>query len=524
MAATQLLLLLAPLFAHALRTFAAPCAFTAPAGPNGDGLASARAFLASALASRNHTLSEDLVICLAPGIHSVALQSHALTSAHGVRGGAGRVVWRGGSGAAAISGGLQVTGWVPTSLAGRAAFVAPVPSPLAAAGVAVRQLWVRGARAARTRVEGAALGACAPWRGAGGAAGLECASVPAAWALNSTTAIEFTWPIVVRNWIAPRCTLASVRGGNVTLAAPCGAFLAARWGGKLDSPVSIEAAPAFPLPAGVFWHDRDGGRLFYAPAANQTAADLEADSWVAAQEVLSSLEDVSGHTFEGVNFTYGAWGQANSGEGFVDDQAAVFACSAGNPLCEGGAAEPRGNVRVVGGAGVTFVGCAFSHLGAAYALSIMGGAKDPVVRSCAFTDLSGGFLKLGSVTMAQNGGTNASLWDAGASITHNTASDMAIEYGGACGYFGGFLFSATVSHNTVADAGYSGFSQGWGWGTLFPAGAGNNTISYNKIVNVMRVLRDGGGIYVNGAENKMWPSSMHHNFVDGDLAVVAVYC
>ena len=39
----------------------------------------------------------------------------------------------------------------------------------------------------------------------------------------------------------------------------------------------------------------------------------------------------------------------------------------------------------------------------------------------------------------------------------------------------------------------------------------------------MRLLRDGGGIYVNGAENKTWPSSMHHNYVNGDMAVFAVF-
>lgn len=56
-----------------------------------------------------------------------------------------------------------------------------------------------------------------------------------------------------------------------------------------------------------------------------------------------------------------------------------------------------------------------------------------------------------------------------------------------------------------------------------PKKVGNNTISFNKITNVMRLLRDGGGIYVNGAENASWPSTMHDNFVDGDNAVFAIY-
>jgi hypothetical protein len=37
----------------------------------------------------------------------------------------------------------------------------------------------------------------------------------------------------------------------------------------------------------------------------------------------------------------------------------------------------------------------------------------------------------------------------------------------------------------VSDAGYSGFSQGWGWGGTHAAGYGNVTLSYNRIFNVM---------------------------------------
>jgi hypothetical protein len=62
-----------------------------------------------------------------------------------------------------------------------------------------------------------------------------------------------------------------------------------------------------------------------------------------------------------------------------------------------------------------------------------------------------------------------------------------------------YLFSSDISHNTISNAGYSGVSLGWGWGTVFPAGCGNNTISYNRIYSVMEKLRDGGGIYVGGA-------------------------
>lgn len=190
----------------------------------------------------------------------------------------------------------------------------------------------------------------------------------------------------------------------------------------------------------------------------------------------------------------------------------------------GTAGEPRGAVQVSGSSFVTFNNCTFIHLGSPYALSVMESSKHVTVTASSFMDLSGGFLKLGSVDGTRYGGSpNPNDWDSHFSITHNVASDQAVEYGGAAGFFGGFIFSADVSHNTVSDAGYSGFSVGWGWGDVFPPGYGNNTIAFNRIYNVMTKLKDGGGIYVNGATNGSYPSLMANNWVNNDEHVFAVY-
>jgi hypothetical protein len=613
-----------------------PCSYVTT--PNPHSLADAASFLATTLSTTSGTLDEDVIICVS-GVHNAPL---SLGAEHAVRSGRGRIIWRGEPGAA-ISGGAQVTLWTPTTLGGGNVFVAPVPPTVVAAGIVVRQLWVSGARAARTLVTDVSnvLKGMTMWTG-DETSGFIAGSVPPAWLVNNTQSIEFTWPIVLHNWISPRCTIASMvplnpspspnnmsgplpgvsvvsqsginprgnvtghveyagdfpsagacaaacvaatrctsytyhdstvgdgfalgcyfrvdgewdpeagwrghfsgnKGGsaggvNITLASPCGGFLLSQ--GRAV-PVTAEAAPVFPLPAGTFYHDKTGGLLYYALGANQTAADLADDAWVSAQEVLLNVDHVSGHLYESLAFIYGSWGQVNTGDGFVDAQAAVFSCTPGGatPYCGTGlvashpgtvqraggppmaSAEPRGNVRVSGGADVVFTGCTFAHLGAAYALSVMEGSQRPMVINCSFTDLSGGFLKLGSVTMTAANSSDHADWDAGAVVAYNTADDMAIEYDGAAGYFGGFLYSALITQNSVSDAGYSGFSQGWGWGTVFPIGVGNNTISGNKIVNVMRLLRDGGGIYVNGAENQAWPqSTISGNFVDQDQAVFA---
>ena len=137
--------------------------------------------------------------------------------------------------------------------------------------------------------------------------------------------------------------------------------------------------------------------------------------------------NVTGHTWEGVSFSMGAWfrrrgggrcveptgtpsfigtwNQPNSLDGFVDSQSAVYDCTPGQPNCNLdagvsampllghgrngtahatprspgappiGAGEPRGNVRVSGGGSLAFVGCNFSAIGAPYALSIMEAAQ-----------------------------------------------------------------------------------------------------------------------------------------------------
>lgn len=435
-------------------------------------------------------LRDDLVICLAPGVHDVSGSTLSFAGVEDsvARGSAGRVVWRGApNGGSVISGGVQVVGWAAVTLGGGAAYVAAVPAGFAA-GASVRQLWVSRARAARTRLSNAslALGASTSWVSPDGtrAGFLFEAPVPAAWQTNSTRAIEFVFPRVVQNWIAPRCTLADISadGRNVSLAAPCGGFLADRYAKRatlLPAPLVVEAAPLFPLPPGSFFHDADGGLLYYALAAGQTLADLNADAWVAPQEVLVRYDNVSGHVWEGVAFQFGTWNQASAGDGYVEIQSAVYACTPGAPDCGpniGGArggtsaaaaslptggGEPPGNVRIAGCSDVSFQGCNFSHLGGAYALAVAGASHRVSVSRCAFSDLSGGFLRLGSVSEAGPTKPDPDLWNTELVASDNVATGIGLEYAGAASLFAGYLFSSTLAHNSISDAAYSGISVGW---------------------------------------------------------------
>jgi hypothetical protein len=80
----------------------------------------------------------------------------------------------------------------------------------------------------------------------------------------------------------------------------------------------------------------------------------------------------------------------------------------------------RCTAQVSGGKDLSFSDCVFSHLGSAYALSVVDGSKSVTVTTSTFTDLSGGFLKLGSVG-ADNTNPDEAGWDEGFTVTHNVA-------------------------------------------------------------------------------------------------------
>lgn len=460
----------------------------------------------------------EIVVCI-EGVHVIPRDSPFTLDAVDAAGARGRISWRGAPGAT-LSGGVQVTGWAPAEFEGATVLSAPLPAAYPRE-LPVRALWVAGARAARTAsAPNATLGTFTRWSSADHTVGfIVSRPIPATWA-SSTNAIEFAWPIVIANWIMPRCTIAAIdfAARNITLAAPCGATADAREAHRhllLPTPPLVEGVRA-PLLPGTFWHDVDGARIFYALAPGQSAADLERDAWAPAADVLLQLTNTSGHVFSGLTFSHAGWWQPNTPAGFVDSQTGVY----------NGAHEPPGAVRASHVAHVAFVNCSFANIAAPYALEIANASSDAGVEFSSFSGLSGGAVKLGGVAGAAFS-TNPLDWDARLYLLDSTVADSSLEYQGAAAVFAGYVQSATIAHNFIHDASYSAISVGWGWGSSFPAGFGNNTVAFNHIERVMMRLRDGGGVYVNGAEDgphegEHWLSSIRDNFVNMSEAVYAV--
>ena len=139
-----------------------PCALSVASSEPG-GLHRAAAALVRLLAAT--TTSDDVTVCVGPGVHALH-EPLILTQAHTHPRG-GRVVWDGAG--ATLSGGaaLDDAGWAPCAVDGSPCGGAPSGHAFdawegvhyhALNGTIPRQLWVRGRRAARATVEGASLG------------------------------------------------------------------------------------------------------------------------------------------------------------------------------------------------------------------------------------------------------------------------------------------------------------------------------------------------------------------------------
>jgi hypothetical protein len=383
-----------------------------------------------------------------------------------------------------------------------------------------------------------------PWQSSDGFVGFSTElDVPATWPSSAQT-IEFVWPIVIANWIEPRCCVRSIEGRNITLADPCGALLIKRnvYAKTLAPPVRIEAVPTKTPSPGSFYHDVPTGELFYTLQSDETVSDLEARSFTTAMESLLVISNTSQHSWINVSFQTSTWFQPNTATGYVDTQSCVYAFDN-----TGKAAEPPAAVTISLSSDIEISGCTFSAIGSPYALLAGSSSHRINIAQSFFYDLSGGavrelhrcvscaccrfvissllFSGLGNVLGQHDDETDGSL-----TLHNNFMKDGGKQYAACAAVFAGYVFNSQITSNTITDFACkqlrrsmhaacavsradrpfadSSISVGWGWGGTKFLGYGNNTVSFNRMKRVMTKLRDGGGIYVNG-----WTNPSYRNTV-----------
>jgi Bacterial Ig-like domain (group 3) len=266
----------------------------------------------------------------------------------------------------------------------------------------------------------------------------------------------------------------------------------------------------------------------YGTSATQRVTNLEFigitfafDHWqmysVGGSNGMAALQSVAGQVlFSGAygisggvqNTTYTGWGWHN--DAYNDTQTA------------------QASIDVRNASGVVFQGDQFEHLSSGIALSLTNDVVNSSATGNAFVDLSGNSVNVGNAQNAYANATNiysvsSLLFPAGAwgvctgdTIQNNLIRLPNREYYQFEGLSAAYVNGLQLLHNDASQMGYTGISLGWGWvNTPDSTTSQNNTVSYNRFVNMNQVLSgDGGALYTLG---QMPNTTVSSNYVDDAL-------
>jgi hypothetical protein len=458
------------------------------------------------------------------------------------------VVWEAAPGAhPVISGASRVGGWHEVGSTG--VWSAHVPH-----GSATRQLYVDGAEAPIAQATPKALHFTGDWGGS--ATGYDLSKDPAALAWfgrltpEQLSQIEFDYLAGNGAWTDSRCGVSKMSGNTLVMDQPCWtnvtdiAPFRDGTGGLPSMPTSqlpdtIQGAESL-LADGQWFLDGSADTLYYKPKSGQRMAglDVELPRLEKLVQGAGSLSDpLHDITFSGLQFSYATWNAPSAPTGFADVQANLrrtgdnnqglcnFSSPAGS--CPWGAlTQPLANVAFSGSSHVTLSDNRFVGLGGA-GLSFMYGGSDNVVDGNEFTRIASTAVSLGctydptptdtpasvikdnctpdpKAVQADQIGTNEILDHT--TVSNNVIHDVGTDYRSACGITLLFSRHTTITHNQLYDLPYTGITAGVVQGHVddanHPQNSTNinadNTISNNLIHDVMQVLDDGGGIYMEG--------------------------
>ncbi|MFE3270350.1 hypothetical protein [Streptomyces sp. NPDC059215] len=457
------------------------------------------------------------------------------------------MVWRAAPGAhPVISGGTRVTAW---SSDGGGVWSASVPRSSDS-----RQLYIDGAEKPIAQETPEGLHFAGGWTGSG--TGYDLSNDPAArtWFARLTPAqiaqVEFDYPAGNGAWTDSKCRVSKMSGAKLIMAQPCwtnvtdAAPFSDGTGGLPSMPTSqmpttIQNARSL-LSAGEWYLDGAEGKLYYAPRGDERMASLDVELprlevlVQAAGSLTAPLHDV---TFSGLQFSHATWNDPSSAAGFADVQSnlhrtgarnqglCTFSTPAGN--CPWGAlTQPEANVAFTAASRITITGSRFIDLGGA-GLSFKYGGSDNRIEGNEFTQIASTAIFLGCTYDPTPVATSASVIKAGCTpdpdavssdrvgrneildhttVVNNVIHEIGTDYRSACGITLLFSQHTKISHNDLYDLPYTGITAGVIQGHVddanHPQNSTNinaaNTISNNLIFNVMQVLDDGGGIYMEG--------------------------
>lgn len=253
--------------------------------------------------------------------------------------------------------------------------------------------------------------------------------------------------------------------------------------------------------------------LYYMPREGE---NIMTDTIIAPTvETLISIKgsapgtNVKNLVFEGVIFEHSNWTRPSL-EGNIGLQQQQY--SIGNDQCE----RPEAGVFIQNADHITFTRNILRNMGST-GLDIYTGTNNIIINGNVFHSIAGNgiqagkFTEQGTAIAAPYNPADAREYCEHITISNNYIFKVAQDYYCGTGIAAGYVRYTNIVHNEIAHLPYIGISVGWGW-TTNPNPMTNNSISYNRIYDVMNLLCDGAGIYTLGNSPN---SVMRYNFING---------
>lgn len=310
-------------------------------------------------------------------------------------------------------------------------------------------------------------------------------------------------------WTWSMCGVSSVAGAKIAVDPACWNKAATVLGDMpwfLSEPTIVQNNHALLGTPGQFYLDDPADKVYYVPRSGEklssaTVVMPEATSLLTATGSASSpVEDVQ---ISGLTFEYATWLPSPT-MGVIDVQSNVIGGDSPSGLAMIPSAVSFDHTKRM-----VFERNVLRRLGGGGVSSTRG--VDATLRGNVVTDVSSTGISIGDGIAW----SSPSTYESRATVSNNVVKDVAVEFQGGVGIFGGWTKHAKITHNEVSDLPFMGISLGWGWNN--PSGMVDNHIDHNLVRNVHESsLFDGGAIYVLGAQGDAASSTISSNYVSGD--------
>ncbi|MER7757900.1 RICIN domain-containing protein [Kitasatospora sp. NPDC097643] len=446
----------------------------------------------------NANMSDDIVVNLRGGTYPLTAPITFGTADSGTNG--HTVVYQAYNGETpVISGGKSVTGW---TAAANGEYKASVGT------LNFRQLYVNGVRATRARYPDAGT----DFNLTGSDTTNKLLKVPASQTSNWSNLNQVEMMLETQ-WGESYLRLKSIStaGSTANISIQdheAGILFQRPWPQLADnSPFHFENAHEFLNEPGEFYVDTAAQTLYYKPRPGEdmSSANVQVPTVQTLFDVKGTSLDSPAHDlrFSGITFTQTTWMEPTN-NGYLNGQGGNYNISA-NTSNQQYVARPPAAVQAADADRVSFTGNIFTKLGST-ALDLSHGVHDSSAIGNYIYDIAGNGIMVGKFSdptveyhTIYNPPTSPAGEDArevvkNVTVKNNLITRIGEDYLGTAGINAGFVNSTTIDHNDISDSPWAGISLGWGWQSAANA-EGNNSVSYNRIGNVMNRLCDSAGIY-----------------------------